>query len=430
MLIAFLNNGSTIKKYILWYFLWYNMLSKLIDPSTNEKVNFMEDEKKGVDRFDWTLAFILFLFLVVSLIAISSAQTHGQYVGNFVFQQVVWYGVGAFIIAFAMLFEPDQYKKLSWILYGFGIFILVFLHFAPESIAEPRNGAKSWFTIPKVGTIQPSEFMKIFLILALSRVISDHHQNYKLKTLKTEFWLLGKLILTTLLPLGMIMLQPDLGTGLVVIAIAAGMMLVSGITWKIIVPVFSVIMSVGAAIILIMIYFPEWVESYIPQYQLARIYSWLDPYSYSSHEGYQLVTSLQAIGSGEIFGKGYMGKEVYVSDRHTDFVFSTIGEEFGFIGASVVICLFFLLIYHLIKVALEANSPFDSYVCAGIITMTTFHVFQNIGMTIQLLPITGIPLPFVSYGGSSLMGNMLAMGIIFSIKFYHKKYMFSTNTED
>ncbi len=370
------------------------MLSKLIDPSTNEKVNFMEDEKKGVDRFDWTLAFILFLFLVV-------------------IQQVVWYGVGAFIIAFAMLFEPDQYKKLSWILYGFGIFILVFLHFAPESIAEPRNGAKSWFTIPKVGTIQPSEFMKIFLILALSRVISDHHQNYKLKTLKTEFWLLGKLILTTLLPLGMIMLQPDLGTGLVVIAIAAGMMLVSGITWKIIVPVFSVIMSVGAAIILIMIYFPEWV-----------------PYSYSSHEGYQLVTSLQAIGSGEIFGKGYMGKEFYVSDRHTDFVFSTIGEEFGFIGASVVICLFFLLIYHLIKVALEANSPFDSYVCAGIITMTTFHVFQNIGMTIQLLPITGIPLPFVSYGGSSLMGNMLAMGIIFSIKFYHKKYMFSTNTED
>ena len=124
-----------------------------------------------------------------------------------------------------------------------------------------------------------------------------------------------------------------------------------------------------------------------------------------------LITSLNAIGSGEIFGKGYKGREVYVAESHTDFIFTTIGEDWGFIGASLVICLYFFLIYHLTKITLELKDPFSTYICAGIIAMITFHVFENIGMTIQLLPITGIPLPFISYGGSSLMGNMLAIGL-------------------
>ena len=389
----------------------------------------METNKNKVDRFDWFLAFLLFLLFIVSIIAISSAQTSGQYSINFVKMQVFWYIIGAIIVGCALLFEPDQYKKLSWFLYGFGIFLLVFLIFAPESIAEPRNNAKSWFTLPGIGSLQPSEFMKTFLILALSRLIFDHHEKTRVKTLKTDFWLLIKIGITTLVPLLLILQQPDLGTGLVIIAITSGMILVSGIHWKIIVPFFSFIALVGATIIVIMIYFPQILEDKVSGYQFGRIYAWLDPYNYSSSEGYHLITSLQAIGSGEIFGKGYMGKEVYVSERHTDFIFSVIGEEFGFIGASIVISIFFLLIYHLIKISLDTHSQFNSYICVGIISMTTFHVFQNIGMTIQVLPITGIPLPFISYGGSSLMGNMLAMGIIFSIKFYHNRYMFDAGKE-
>ena len=123
--------------------------------------------------------------------------------------------------------------------------------------------------------------------------------------------------------------------------------------------------------------------------------------------------------------KGFKGREVYVAESHTDFIFSTIGEDWGFIGASIVICFYFILIYHLTKITLELKDPFSTYVCAGIIAMITFHVFENIGMTIQLLPITGIPLPFISYGGSSLMGNMLAIGLVFSMKFHHRTYMFS-----
>lgn len=392
----------------------------------------MENEKKVPDRFDWTLAFILFLFFIVSLISIYSAQTSGQYSTNFVLDQLKWYIVGAIIIGGALFFDPDQYKKLSWIFYGFGIFLLIVLWIAAKlhlGIAKERNGAYSWFTLP-FGSIQPSEFMKVFLILAISRLTSDHNQKYPVKTLQSDFWLLVKIGLTALLPLVLIMEQPDLGTALVIMAITAGMILVSGISWKIILPSFSLVALLGVGIIGVMIYFPDFLKDHIDPYQYGRIYAWLDPYSYASGEGLHLISSLQAIGSGEIFGKGFMGKEVYVMERHTDFIFSLIAEEYGFIGASVVISLFFLLIYHLIKISLETNSQFNSYICAGIISMTAFHVFQNIGMTIQVLPITGIPLPFLSYGGSSLMGNMLAMGLVFSIRFYHKNYMFEADTDE
>ena len=132
-----------------------------------------------------------------------------------------------------------------------------------------------------------------------------------------------------------------------------------------------------------------------------------------------------AIGSGETTGKGIGNREVYLPESQTDFIFSVIGEEYGFVGTSIVISLFFLLIYHIMKLALETKNQYYTYICVGVICMITFHVFQNIGMTIGVVPITGIPLPFISYGGSSMMGNMLSMGVIFSIGYHYKKYMFS-----
>ena len=208
------------------------------------------------------------------------------------------------------------------------------------------------------------------------------------------------------------------------------MVLVSGITWKIIVPIFSVGAITGGTILLMVIKFPALLEQYlgVKQYQLGRIYSWLYPYEYSSSTGYQLTKSLLAIGSGETTGKGIGNRAVYLPESHSDFIFSVIGEEFGFIGTSIVVSLFFLLIYHIMRIAMGTKNQFYTYICVGIISMITFHVFQNIGMTIGLLPITGIPLPFLSYGGSSLLGNMLGMGIMFSIGYHYKKYMFSTDT--
>lgn len=395
----------------------------------------MENNKGFADRFDWTLAFIVLLLFIVSLFAISSAQTSGQYPINFIPRQAFWYIVGAAIIGFTMFFEPEQYKKMSWILYGIGIFVLIALVLAPGGdgqIAEERGGAKSWFHLPGIGSIQPSEFMKTFFILTMARMISKHHEDFVLKTLKTDLFLLGKIIATALVPLLFIMQQPDLGTSLVFLAITAAMIIVGGVTWKLILPIFAGTAVVGGSLLWMALYMQDFLSDKFgfKPYQFARIYSWIDPKSYASAEGYNLLNAMSAIGSGEITGKGYQGREVYVPENHTDFIFTVIGEEYGFIGASIVVSLFFLLIYHLTKITLQLKDPFSTYVCAGIIAMITFHVFQNIGMTIQLLPITGIPLPFISYGGSSLMGNMLALGLVFSMKFHHRTYMFGSSEDE
>lgn len=383
------------------------------------------NRKNFFDRLDWTLIFIIALFCVVSLTAISAAQISGQYATNFVPKQLFWYFIAACIISVMMYFEPEQYKKMAWYLYGFGIFLLLVLMVTPGALTAERNGAKSWFHLG-FADIQPSEFMKTFYILALARVVTKHHELYPNKTIKSDFILLGKIALTLLVPLAFILKQPDLGTSLVFLAITAALVLVAGIAWRIILPIVVAAVGIGGTLLWMALYKQEFLNTALglKPYQFARIYSWLDPYSYSSSDGYHLVKSLNAIGSGQIFGKGYKGHEVYVPENHTDFVFSIVGEEWGFIGCSAVIVLFFFLIYHLTKLTLQMKDPFCTYVCAGIIAMITFHVLENIGMTTQVLPITGIPLPFISYGGSSMMGNAFALGLVFSMKFHHHTYMF------
>ncbi|UOQ44128.1 rod shape-determining protein RodA [Halobacillus salinarum] len=381
---------------------------------------------KSEDRFDWSLFFILCCFIAVSCIALLSAQESSQYQENFVLKQLTWYGVGAVAIGVMMIFEPEDYRKISPYLYIFGLLLLGALILAPASIAPVIKGQKSWFVLPGAGSIQPAEIVKIFTILMLSNIIVLHHEKHRNSTIKLDLLLLGKLIGITALPLFLIMQQPDLGTSLVFIAILSGMILISGIRWKLILPMFLSIGSVGVAILWLVVQAPELLDKYlhVKPYQLGRIYAWLQPLQYEDAAGYQLIKAMKAIGSGQLMGKGFGHREVYLPESHTDFIFSIIGEEYGFLGASIVIVLFFFLVYRLTTIANHSNSPFGSYVLVGIISMISFHVFQNVGMSIQLLPITGIPLPFISYGGSALLGNLIAMGIVFSISFHHRTYMF------
>lgn len=387
----------------------------------------MTSPNQNSSRIDFGLILIILMMFLVSVVAIYSAQTTGQYGTNFVLRQTIYYIIGMVIVFVVIRFDSDQLSAMSWYLYGFGLFLLVALIFAPESIAPVRNGAKAWFDFGPI-SIQPSEFVKVFLILTLSRVMVTHHQNNPVKTIQSDFMLLIKLGIVTLIPL-LLVIREDLGTSLVFIAILLGMIFVSGITWKILAPLFGSATVFIVGIFYLVLYHPIVLEKYlgVKQYQFGRIYSWLDPYSYESSTGFHLTRSLLAIGSGQTAGKGFGTREVYLPESHTDFIFSIIGEEFGFIGASIVVSLFFLLVYHLTKLALNTKTPYYSYMCAGVIAMITFHVFQNVGMTIGLLPITGIPLPFISYGGSSLMGVMFAMGLIFSITYNERRYMFSSN---
>jgi rod shape determining protein RodA len=392
-------------------------------------VDNMSSNNKIQSRFDYQLAFILFLLFCTSCIAIYGAQmTSGQYEENFLLKQIVWYVVGCFIVAGVMFFDSEQIQRMAWYLYGFGIFLLVFLMVAPTSIAKPVNGAKAWFTLPGF-SFQPAEFMKVFLIITLSTIITKHNQKYLKHTLDSDLKLLFKIAVTAIVPIFLLLKQPDLGTALVMVAIVIGLIFTSGILWRIIISITIIAVIAISTIFYLVLKAPSILEKYlgVQSYQFGRIYSWLNPEGYKSGEGYHLLNSLKAIGSGQIVGKGVGQGQVYIPENHTDFIFSVIGEQFGFVGTSVVLSLFFLLIYHLIKVSIETNEEFNSYICAGVISLFVFHVFQNAGMTIGLLPITGIPLPFISYGGSSLMGSMFAIGLIFGIRWHHKVYMFSSD---
>ena len=316
----------------------------------------MTTNSNTTSRLDYGLVFILFLLFLASCIAIYSAQ--GQYVGNFLFKQIFWYVVGTVIIAVVIRIDSDQLKKISWYVYGLGLGVLGFLIVAPASIAPRINGSKNWFKLPGgLGTIQPSELVKVFLILALAKVIIDHHHNNQNKSTKSDLWLLVKIGLVTMGPL-ILVIKEDLGTSLVFIAIMLGLIFISGITWKILLPIFGSAAMLVSGIFYLVLSKPEILEKTlgIKEYQFDRIHSWLDPYNFQSTSGFQLTRSLLAIGSGETVGKGYGNREVNLPEAQTDFIFSVVGEQFGFIGASLLISLFFLLIYQITKVGMETKN--------------------------------------------------------------------------
>ncbi|HBV04939.1 MULTISPECIES: FtsW/RodA/SpoVE family cell cycle protein [Mammaliicoccus] len=387
--------------------------------------------KSFIQRIDWRLIFIVLLLFATSCLIINSAMSSGQYETNFLLKQVLYYAMG-FILAIILIFiSPKTIRKYVWIVYILGNLSLVGLIVSPESSFTPIiNGAKSWYRLGPI-SVQPSEFMKIILILVLANVVYQHNRFTYNKSITRDFNLLFKIFLTSLVPMGLILFQNDLGTTLVLIAIILGVIIVSGVTWRILAPVFIALFAFGSSVILLMIYKPSIIEkvSGIQTYQFGRINSWLDPYTYSSGDGYHLTESLKAIGSGQIFGKGLNNGEVYIPENHTDFIFSIIGEEFGFIGTIAVLIIFLMLFFHLIKLATTTSHPFNAIFIIGYLTFVLFHVVQNIGMTIQLLPITGIPLPFISYGGSSLWSLMAGIGIILSI-YYHEKDKFAVVKED
>lgn len=383
-----------------------------------------------IRRIDWVLIGILVLLAIISVTIINSAMGGGQYSANFSIRQILYYVLGGLIACLIMLVSPKKLMKYTYFLYFLLCAALFILIIIPETPITPIiNGAKSWYKLGPL-SVQPSEFMKIVLILALAKLVSRHNQFTFNKSLETDFKLLLKIAGISVIPMGLILLQNDLGTMLVLCAIIVGVIVVSGISWKILAPVFIAGIALGSSIILSIIYKPSLIENSfgIKTYQMGRINSWLDPYTYSSGDGYHLTESLKAIGSGQLFGKGFNHGEVYIPENHTDFIFSVIGEEFGFIGSVILILVFLAFIFHLVRLATKFELPFSKLFIIGYATLILFHVLQNIGMTIQLLPITGIPLPFISYGGSSLWSLMCGIGVILSFT-YHQPKQYSTTTQ-
>ncbi|MGY0400694.1 FtsW/RodA/SpoVE family cell cycle protein [Carnobacterium jeotgali] len=382
-------------------------------------------------KIDYGIILSVLLLAIISIATIFSTTHIDANEGiRATLMQVIWYIVGAVAIVVIMQFDSEQLWKLAPVAYGVGLFLLVMVLFFYDRPTELSTGAKSWFKIGPL-TFQPSEIMKIAFILMLARVVTKHNGDYPTHYPKADFLLLGKIILTSIPPLVLVMLQNDLGSTLVFIAIIIGLVLISGVTWKIILPLFSGVAGLGGTLLILVVYNRDFLLRLgFKPYQFSRIDSWLNPYGDSGDTSYQLIQSIKAIGSGKMFGKGFGTSEVYVPVRESDMIFSTIGENFGFLGSCILIFIYFLLIYQMIRICFDTKNEFYAYIATGVIMMILFHVFENIGMSIGLLPLTGIPLPFISQGGTALLGNMMGVGLIMSMRYHYRSYMFSEEDED
>ncbi|SDR12852.1 FtsW/RodA/SpoVE family cell cycle protein [Virgibacillus salinus] len=362
---------------------------------------------------------LLTLFICVSLISIYNAQQLPQYNGDeFVLKQILWFIAGILIAAVIQFFDLEQLYKASILIYIVGVLVLIGLLISPESIAPIIKGQKSWFTLPGM-SMQPAEFTKITTVLYLAAAISRHKQKYEISSLKSDSLLFLKIVLITAIPVILIMNQPDFGTSMVYIFIACMMVLLSGIDWKIIIGLILAFTIIIGGAVGLTVKFPEMSQELIglEEYQVKRVTSWLDPSQETTNDTFQFDRSIRALGSGQLFGKGLSSLQVGTPDNHTDFIFSVIGESFGFLGTAIVVFLYFLLLYKLVKLGLTSSqhTPFGAYLCLGYMSILLIHAFQNIGMTIGIMPITGIPLLLISYGGSSVLATMIGLGLVYRV---------------
>ena len=364
------------------------------------------DTKGVLKKIDFTLLITSAAIIIYSLIVISSA-THVNNPTEERFWFVQRQGLFALIdVIFAVIFMNFDYRGLQSHgkkLYVFNLIMLV----AVMLFGHAALGAQRWIQIGPI-SLQPSEFSKLIMIICMASVLEERVGN--LNTLRD----LLPIALYVGIPFILVLKQPDLGTSLVFMAIFFGMIIVCGIPWRIL---FGLIIAGIACMPLI------W--QFLKDYQKMRIMVFLDPNVDPLGSGYHIIQSKIAIGSGGIFGKGlFAGTQSqlnFLPENHTDFIFAVIGEEFGFVGAIILLLLYLILLLRGIQIAREAYDVFGRLLAVGITSMLAFHVLVNVGMTTGIMPVTGIPLPLVSYGISALTTDILAIAILMNIHMRKQK---------
>lgn len=380
-------------------------------------------------RINYGIIFPVLTLCIIGIVTLyaTTVMIQGEGIGVTI-RQVGWYIISGVAAALMLLLDSQKLWKMTPYLYGASIFLLIFTFFFYDRQLAASAGARRWITIPIIGTtFQTTEFIKIPFVLMLAKTVTEHNDKYKNHTNKSDFILLGKIALFTAMPFVLVLMQPDLGTALAFASISIGIVLLSGIRWRILLPIFIIGAGLAIGFILLVIYNREFLSEVFGfhDYQFRRIDTWLNPQENMSSSSYQITQTFKAIGSGGISGKGFGVSEVYVPVRESDMIIASIAEMFGFVGTSFVVFIYFLLIYNMVKVVYETRNEFYAYIATGIVMMIVFHIFENIGMNIGLMPLTGIPLPFISQGGSALVGNMLGVGLIMSMRFHHKSYYYS-----
>ena len=366
-------------------------------------------EKTLMRKFDYKLLIFTVLLSLFGILMIYSASSiWSEYKFNDSFRylklQSLFFIVGIVILYIVSKVDYTKYLKKANIILGI-CFLLLILVLIP-GIGTIRNGSRSWFGIGGLG-VQPSEFMKLGIIIFTSKYLSTNPKEVK-RIIKGVF----PILIVAFLAFALIMLQPDLGTGAIILVSVIGLLFVSGVNMGFFVKIGSLGLLGLAGLIV------------AAPYRIKRIVSFINPWSDPLGAGFQSIQSLYAIGPGGLLGFGLFNsvqKHFYLPEPQTDFIFSIISEELGIFGILIVATLFILIFYRCIKIAINCDNLFGKYLVFGITFQMAFQTILNLAVVVGLVPITGVTLPFLSYGGSSLILSLISIGIILSVSRYNEE---------
>ena len=361
--------------------------------------------KKHFDFYLFTAIIILILFGAIMIYSASSIWANYKFEDSFYYvkRQMIFIVLGIFLMITTSKIDYNIYYENSNKILGICIILLILVLI--PGIGSVRNGSRSWFGIGSLG-IQPSEAAKLGMIIFTSKYLTNSSKflkNYKYGV----FPILGVLFLL----FGLIMLQPDLGTGMILVISIISLLFIAGVNMKFFIG--GGIIGLIGVIILIA----------IAPYRMDRITSFINPWNDPLGTGFQIIQSLYAIGPGGLLGRGYLKsiqKQFYLPEPQTDFIFSIIAEEFGIVGTIFVVFMFSFIIYRGIRIALRTKDSFAKYLAFGMSFQLAFQALMNLMVVIEMIPVTGVTLPFLSYGGSSLLITLASMGIILNISRYQK----------
>jgi rod shape determining protein RodA len=358
-------------------------------------------------RLDWVLLFAVGAVVAYGLWAVAGITRH-DVVGNedyYVVRQAVAAGLGFVGFVIALAIDPDRYRRAQKGIYAVTL-ILMLLVFP---LGDTTRGSKRWIELGGF-QLQPSEFGKLLFVLALAGFLADRARRIH------EPQVVLQTVGLALVPILLVFKQPDLGTALVYTMAVAACLFVGGIRWSHL----AVLASIAALVVASVVWFlPGAGVDVLEPYQTARLTGFTNPDSDPSGSTYNVTQSITAVGSGGLNGRGVEGATQtrldYLPEHHTDFVFAALAEQRGFFGAALLLGLYLLVVWRGLRVIAVARDAFSAIVAGGIVIAFLFQVFVNVGMTMGIAPVTGIPLPFVTVGGSSMVANLIAIGVLQSI---------------
>ncbi|KEQ22574.1 FtsW/RodA/SpoVE family cell cycle protein [Paenibacillus tyrfis] len=375
-------------------------------------------------KIDVPIIVILLAFLVISTMLVYSATLNSRTIAFEPKKIIIIYIVSIIAFLVTTLIDYRILTKVSFYLYGFGVFLLI----AVLLFGEKIGGARGWFSLPIVKLdFQPVELFKIILILTLAMFIA-RRKGEPLELLRDVV----PIGLITFFPVVLVTVQPDLGNAMILVVILCGMYWIGNM--KLSNLLIGALVIAGAAYLFLYLFqhYHTDIQQFFqaqkwPTHWMDRINTFISPETASKDDKWQVNNAIRAIGSGSLIGEGYLNGSSVHSNRipvvYTDAIFVVVGEEFGFVGASVLLLLYFVLIYRMILISIYCNHLAGTYIIIGIVSMMVFQIFENISMWIGIMPVTGITLPFISYGGTSLLINMIAMGLVMSVRLHDDKLL-------